>query len=122
MTVYGGFFIMKATGIVRRIDELGRVVIPKEIRRTLRLGVELGEFDGKIFKPAHALAMSVKREEIKRFVALSPEECERYLSGETLTADIENGWCVVGFDKYPLGLAKAVNGTLKNHLPKGLRK
>ncbi len=28
---------MKATGIVRRIDDLGRVVVPKEIRRTLRL-------------------------------------------------------------------------------------
>ncbi len=28
---------MKATGIVRRIDELGRVVIPKEIRRTMRI-------------------------------------------------------------------------------------
>ena len=28
---------MKATGIVRRIDDLGRIVIPKEIRRTLRL-------------------------------------------------------------------------------------
>lgn len=28
---------MKATGIVRRIDDLGRVVIPKEIRRTLRI-------------------------------------------------------------------------------------
>ena len=28
---------MKATGIVRRIDELGRVVIPKEIRRTQRI-------------------------------------------------------------------------------------
>ena len=28
---------MKATGIVRRIDELGRVVIPKELRRTLRI-------------------------------------------------------------------------------------
>lgn len=27
---------MKATGIVRRIDDLGRIVIPKEIRRTLR--------------------------------------------------------------------------------------
>ena len=27
---------MKATGIVRRIDDLGRVVIPKEIRRTMR--------------------------------------------------------------------------------------
>ncbi len=28
---------MKATGIVRRIDELGRIVVPKEIRRTLRI-------------------------------------------------------------------------------------
>lgn len=28
---------MKATGIVRRIDELGRVVVPKEIRRTLKI-------------------------------------------------------------------------------------
>lgn len=30
-------FTLKATGIVRRIDDLGRVVIPKEIRRTLRI-------------------------------------------------------------------------------------
>lgn len=28
---------MKATGIVRRIDDLGRVVIPKEIRRTMHI-------------------------------------------------------------------------------------
>ena len=28
---------MKATGIVRQIDDLGRIVIPKEIRRTLRI-------------------------------------------------------------------------------------
>jgi AbrB family looped-hinge helix DNA binding protein len=33
----GGGIAMKATGIVRRIDDLGRVVIPKEIRRTLRI-------------------------------------------------------------------------------------
>lgn len=32
---------MKATGIVRRIDDLGRVVIPKEIRRTLRIREEI---------------------------------------------------------------------------------
>ena len=37
---------MKATGIVRRIDDLGRVVIPKEIRKTLRIkeGTPLGDF------------------------------------------------------------------------------
>ena len=38
---------MKATGIVRRIDDLGRVVIPKEIRRTMRMRegdpLEIGE-------------------------------------------------------------------------------
>ena len=32
----GGRFL-KATGVVRRIDDLGRVVIPKEIRKTLRI-------------------------------------------------------------------------------------
>lgn len=29
---------MKATGIIRRVDDLGRIVIPKEIRRDLRMG------------------------------------------------------------------------------------
>lgn len=40
---------MKATGIVRRIDDLGRVVIPKEIRRTLRIreGDPLEIFTGR---------------------------------------------------------------------------
>lgn len=40
---------MKATGIVRRIDDLGRVVIPKEIRRTLRIrdGAPLEIFTSK---------------------------------------------------------------------------
>ena len=37
MEMREGFSYMKATGIVRRIDDLGRVVIPKELRRTMRL-------------------------------------------------------------------------------------
>lgn len=47
---------MKATGIVRRIDDLGRVVIPKEVRRTLRiregdpLEIYVGERGEVIFK------------------------------------------------------------------------
>ena len=53
---------MRATGIVRRIDELGRVVIPKEIRRTQRIhsGDALEIFtDGKgevVFKKYSPLA------------------------------------------------------------------
>lgn len=69
---------MKATGIVRRIDDLGRVVIPKEIRRTMRIregdpleiytdregGVvlkkyspisELNEFAGEFIESAHSI-------------------------------------------------------------------
>ena len=90
--------------------------------RTLRAGVELGTFDGKRFTPAHALAMAAKREELVRFVSLSAEEAERYLRGETLPCEAENGWCAVGYGGCPLGLGKAVNGILKNHYPKGLRK
>ena len=37
LTLLRRLFRLKATGIVRRIDDLGRVVIPKEIRRTLRI-------------------------------------------------------------------------------------
>jgi len=52
---------MKATGIVRRIDDLGRIVIPKEIRRTMHiregdpLEISLSEtecFTGALFKLA----------------------------------------------------------------------
>ena len=95
--------------------------MPRVDAYILRLGVELGEFDGRAFKPAHALAMSLKGQQIRRFIELSSEDCERYLSGETIPCDTENGWCAVGFQGHPLGLAKAVEGTLKNHLPKGLR-
>ena len=58
---------MKATGIVRRIDDLGRVVIPKEIRRTMRIKegdpsfTTLTEFD-RFFIAIHSLAERVKAE------------------------------------------------------------
>ena len=60
---------MKATGIVRRIDDLGRVVIPKEIRRTLRIkeGTPLeiftdreGEIILKKYSPIGELSMFAK--------------------------------------------------------------
>jgi len=87
----------------------------------LRNGVLLGMYENKVFKPAHALAMSVKREEVNRFVSLSREESERFLRGETTESKLSNGWCVVGFGEYPLGIGKIVNGVVKNHFPKGQR-
>lgn len=133
------FFGCSSKDLGRRWNELGQTIPPQEITtledgrmylvplgmpaldvRVLRLGVELGEWDGKIFKPAHALAMALG-ERAKRQVHLSREEAKRYLRGETLESDIPNGWCVVCVEDFPLGLGKAVNGVVKNHLPKGLR-
>lgn len=55
---------MKATGIVRRIDDLGRVVIPKEIRRSLNiregdpLEIYIDENGGVVFRKYSLLGMS----------------------------------------------------------------
>ncbi len=86
----------------------------------LRLGVELGEWDGRTFKPAHALAMAYGKF-AKGKLHLSREEAKRYLMGETISCEAFAGWGVVCVDGYPLGLCKSANGIAKNHLPKGLR-
>ena len=58
---------MKATGIVRRIDDLGRVVIPKETRRTMRIKegdpflTTLTEFD-RFYIALHNVAERIKAE------------------------------------------------------------
>ena len=92
--------------------------------QVLRVGVRLGEVKNGRFEPAHALAMCVQKDECKNVVDLEQADArlEKYLRGETLDTDANNGWCVVCVEGYPLGLGKAVNGTLKNHLPKGLRR
>jgi NOL1/NOP2/fmu family ribosome biogenesis protein len=90
----------------------------------LRVGIRLGEVKNDRFEPAHSLATCVKAKECKRVLDLpiSDERVEQYLRGEMIDGDVDNGWCLVCIDGYPLGLGKAVNGGVKNHFPKGLRK
>lgn len=87
--------------------------------RLLRLGLELGEWDGKLFRPAHALAVAAGVK-FKKRVELKMDEAQSYLRGESLPCEQE-GWCVTSYAKYPLGLGKCSSGTLKNHYPKALR-
>ena len=77
---------MKATGIVRRIDELGRIVIPKEIRRTLRIregdSLEIftdreGEIILKKYSPLGELSTFSAEE--KRYRRVIAEQDEEYL-------------------------------------------
>ena len=90
----------------------------------LRVGIRLGEVKNDRFEPAHSLVACVKASECKRALnlPLADNRVEQYLHGEMIEGDIPNGWCLVCVDGYPLGLGKAVNGSIKNHLPKGIRK
>ena len=119
------FFENSPGGEITTLDDGRTYLVPAGMPalgvRTLRLGVELGEWDGKLFKPAHALVMAFGGG-ARRKVKLTREESLRYLRGETLEAELPNGWCAVCVEDFPLGLGKVVNGTVKNHLPKGLRR
>ncbi len=90
---------MKATGIVRRIDDLGRVVIPKEIRRTLRIRegdpLEIytdsnGEVIFKKYSPVG---------ELSTFAAQYAEVLSRVSSLPTLIADRDHIVAAAGVPK-----------------------
>lgn len=105
-------------------DQLYRVPAfcpPLKGLKVLRPGLQIGEQKGKIFKPAHALAMALKTEEVRYPVSCSREEMSRYLHGETLTCGNEKGWVLVCVDGISAGWGKANCQTVKNHYPKGLR-
>lgn len=89
----------------------------------LRVGLRLGEVKNGRFEPSHALVMATKKEECISPVELEGEEqIEKFLRGESVEKEGKKGWRAVLVDGYPIGLGKCVEGTLKNHIPKGLRK
>lgn len=93
---------MKATGIVRRIDDLGRVVIPKEIRRTMRIreGDPLEiytEKDGEvIFKKYSPIG------ELGEFALTYAESLAKTTGKATLITDRDNIIAVSGLPKREL--------------------
>ena len=91
--------------------------------KTLRTGLEAGVLKKNRFEPAHALALGCPADSLRRRASFAPDSAEilRYLKGETLPVDTENGWTAVCVDGFALGWGKAAQGTLKNHYPKGLR-
>ncbi len=88
--------------------------------KALRRGLRLCEMRGYV-KPDHALAMAFPPAFYDRRVVLEDEAAHAYLRGEALTLDAPDGWSHVSWRGFPLGFGKMSQGTLKNHLPKGLR-
>ena len=90
--------------------------------RVLRAGVQLGALKGKVFQPDHALALAMSPTAGFPSFSVSPAEARAYLRGEVLPCpDSFSGFYLVCYESLPLGFAKASNGQLKNHYPKGLR-
>jgi NOL1/NOP2/fmu family ribosome biogenesis protein len=68
--------------------------------------------------------MCVKKEWCKNVLdlPLTDERVEKFLRGETVDGELSKGWCLVCVGGYPIGIGKSVNGAIKNHIPKALRK
>ena len=85
-------------------------------------GVTVGEVRKNYVQPHHQFFMAMGKS-FKRKIELSPdsEDVKKYLRGEELDTDCENGWAVVTVSGCTLGGVKVVSGRAKNHYPKGLR-
>ncbi len=92
--------------------------------KILRPGLHLGTLKKKRFEPSHALALSMKKEDVLRSWNLESgsREIKQYLSGQTFNAEGEKGWYLILVDGYSIGWGKLAGGIMKNHYPKGLRK
>lgn len=85
-------------------------------------GVTIGEIKKNYVLPHHQF-FSAFGAGFKRKIDLDPngEEIIKYLHGEEIKTDCENGWAAVTVCGVALGGAKVSGGTAKNHYPKGLR-
>ena len=90
--------------------------------RVLRAGLHLLTEKKDRFEPAHALALSLKPEEIGKKRNVSLEEAVSWMRGESLSCQEERGWTALFYEGFAIGFGKASGGQMKNHYPKGLRK
>ena len=91
--------------------------------KVLRPGLELMELRGDLAFPAHALALWAGQASGCLDLCADDPRTDDYLRGRTLPVSAAlSGWTLVRVDGFSLGWGKAVDGVLKNHYPKGLRR
>ena len=97
-------------------------MIPVQGIKVVRPGLHIGTDKKNRLEPSHSLALALTTEDTDKLMELTREAAEKYLHGESLPCDKQKGWTLLSYQGYPLGFGKAVNGQMKNHYPKGLRR
>lgn len=97
---------------------------PKLPYKVLRNGLYLGECKKGRFEPSLSLALTLNKEDVKRYYDYreDSQEIKDYISGLTLKGDGNKGYGVIFVDGYPLSFYKESNNQVKNLYPKGLRR
>lgn len=92
--------------------------------KVLRTGLYLGECKKGRFEPSHSLALTLTKDDVKRYYNFKATDSEvtKYLHGETLEGTNQKGYGLILVDDYPLGFYKESNNQVKNLYPKGLRR
>lgn len=92
--------------------------------KVLRTGLYLGECKKGRFEPSHSLALTLTKDDVKRYYNFKATDSEvtKYLHGETLEGTNQKGYGLILVDDYPLAFYKESNNQVKNLYPKGLRR
>ena len=92
--------------------------------KVLRPGLHLGTVKKNRMEPSHALALALKKEQVRYTADLASdgEVIRGYLNGGTFSYEGEKGWYLIMADGFSSGWGKLAGGIMKNHYPKGLRK
>ncbi len=85
-------------------------------------GITIGEIKKNYIQPHHQFFMALGNQ-FKRKIPLESNspELKKYLHGDEIDVNCENGWAVITVNGCTVGGVKVVNGKAKNHYPKGLR-
>lgn len=90
----------------------------------VRYGLLLGELRPGYFRPSHELALALDATDAQHNINWSPHDgrLAGYFAGEDVVDPGPNGRLLVTVDGFGLGWAKRVDGRLKNHYPRPLRR
>ena len=86
------------------------------------LGINIGKLNKYNFSPSQSFAMSLKHNEVDKIIEVDFKNANKYLKGETLEINEEDGYYGIVYKDYILGWAKFNNGFFKNLYEKSWRK